>query len=382
MLCATLVFAGPIFAQTSQPKEPSPSPVADVYVQTHSGIDVFTTNSSGYLTRTQTDAAVSGQLGAISGTHLVSIGLDNLHTYKINSNGTIGSSTAETNSQYFPGSECGNNTGSTASFDHTGEYFYLQLNNYDGCIAMQTYKLASSGALEFRGNVDWGVDSPSTNVTTASNDALSYGVFQQGGQSNEFAAYKRTGAGYLGANPDFYAEMPTGYEDGEGWTYYPELVSADPYGDLAAVVYEEDEYGDWDGYYRIASFAIESDGAIYSNQNYYNMPYLYNGSPTVMNASPSGVLMAVGGTSGLAVYHFDQAQPMGTYIEDLLPGIQIDQLAWDKSNHLYALSYEADSGYGALYVFTITPNNDTQTETLYFYPQIVYGNTGLVVVPK
>jgi len=62
----------------------------------------------------------------------------------------------------------------------------------------------------------------------------------------------------------------------------------------------------------------------------------------------------------------------------LLPNVNIDQLAWDNSNHLYALSYSAQ----ALYVFTVTPTSTSEVAGSPFKVTGAYGAEGLIVVPK
>ena len=69
-----------------------------------------------------------------------------------------------------------------------------------------------------------------------------------------------------------------------------------------------------------------------------------------MVASPSGKLLAVAGTKGLQIFHFDGANPI-THYTYLLTTDSIDQISWDNENHLYAISQSA----GKLYVFTVTP---------------------------
>lgn len=56
----------------------------------------------------------------------------------------------------------------------------------------------------------------------------------------------------------------------------------------------------------------------------------------------------------------------------------IDTLAWDKSNHLYALDYRA----GKLYIFTVTGTSVSGSpDPPYSIPR-AYGVHGLIVVPK
>jgi hypothetical protein len=58
--------------------------------------------------------------------------------------------------------------------------------------------------------------------------------------------------------------------------------------------------------------------------------------------------------------------------------VDIDQLAWDNSNHLYALSYES----GELYVYTVTPTSISEVAGSPYKVQGAYGVKGLIVVPK
>jgi len=71
-----------------------------------------------------------------------------------------------------------------------------------------------------------------------------------------------------------------------------------------------------------------------------------------LNMSPSGKLLAVAGTTGVQVFHFNGANPI-THYSAVLTSSEIDEIHWDNSNHLYALS----NANGKLYVFTITPTS-------------------------
>ncbi|HEY3618765.1 MAG TPA: hypothetical protein VGK96_18275, partial [Candidatus Sulfotelmatobacter sp.] len=78
-------------------------------------------------------------------------------------------------------------------------------------------------------------------------------------------------------------------------------------------------------------------------------------SLTNLSMSPSGELLAVAGTGGLQVFHFNGASPITPYTAPLTTD-QVDKMFWDKDNHLYAISQSA----GKLYVFTITSAVNTQ----------------------
>ena len=97
-----------------------------------------------------------------------------------------------------------------------------------------------------------------------------------------------------------------------------------------------------------------------------------------MKMSASGKLLAVAGAPGLQIFHFNGAAPITSYSALLLPTVNIDQLAWDNTNHLYALSYST----GELYVYTVTPTSISEAPGSPYKVANAYGLNGLVVVPK
>ncbi|HUY95694.1 MAG TPA: hypothetical protein VMU71_10360, partial [Terracidiphilus sp.] len=62
--------------------------------------------------------------------------------------------------------------------------------------------------------------------------------------------------------------------------------------------------------------------------------------------------------NGIEIYNFNGAAPLTLY-KTLLTGTPIDQVAWDSSNHLYAISTHLNK----LYVFTVTSTSVTQDTT-------------------
>jgi len=62
----------------------------------------------------------------------------------------------------------------------------------------------------------------------------------------------------------------------------------------------------------------------------------------------------------------------------LLPEVDIDQITWDDTNHLYALSYSA----GELYVYTVTPTSIGEVPGSPYKIEDSYGLNGLIVVPR
>jgi hypothetical protein len=104
------------------------------------------------------------------------------------------------------------------------------------------------------------------------------------------------------------------------------------------------------------------------------MPRVSVGTVSDYWMSPSGKFLAVGGSAGLQVFHFNGANPI-THMTGLLTSDYINQMFWDNANHLYAISYTT----GKLYVFTVLWKGVTQAPgSPYSIPTTGY----LIVLPK
>jgi WD40 repeat protein len=103
---------------------------------------------------------------------------------------------------------------------------------------------------------------------------------------------------------------------------------------------------------QLATFTADAEGNLSTKSTHSNMPDTSVVSVTDLSISPSGKLLAVGGTGGLQIFHFNGGDPI-THYTDRLTKDEIDQFFWDKQNHLYAISGAA----AKLFVFTITPTS-------------------------
>ena len=90
--------------------------------------------------------------------------------------------------------------------------------------------------------------------------------------------------------------------------------------------------------------------------------------------SPNGKFLAVGGTSGVQIFHFNGAKPL-TKFTGLIAATDLYQMFWDNANHLYALSETA----GKLYVFTVTSTGVTQAPGS---PHTIANPISIIVLPK
>jgi hypothetical protein len=115
---------------------------------------------------------------------------------------------------------------------------------------------------------------------------------------------------------------------------------------------------------QLASYTAISNGDFNSSNTWENMPtpLVY---PTVLNMSPLGQLLAVGGNTtfsasngtqrpGLQVFHFNGENPITSY-SGVLTTAPIDEIHWDNNNHLYALSNSTKK----LYAYTVTSSSIT-----------------------
>ena len=92
-----------------------------------------------------------------------------------------------------------------------------------------------------------------------------------------------------------------------------------------------------------------ASGNLTTTSTHDNIPATAVGTVIDINMAPSGKLLAVGGTAGLQVFHFNGAES-GHTLHRSSHQQQIDKF-WDNANHLYAI------GASKLFVFTVTPTS-------------------------
>ncbi|HEX6770811.1 MAG TPA: hypothetical protein VF126_02210 [Acidobacteriaceae bacterium] len=155
--------------------------------------------------------------------------------------------------------------------------------------------------------------------------------------------------------------------------YCPSQTATDSANHVAITLQPVNQDFNPDGKPLLASFTADAAGNLTTASTLQNMPQTAVGAVTALSASPSGKLLAVAGSAGLQIFHFNGGNPI-TRGTALIATPQIDQLSWDHSNHLYAISQSA----GKLYVFTITPTSATQAAGS---PHSIHGPINLAVQP-
>ena len=167
----------------------------------------------------------------------------------------------------------------------------------------------------------------------------------------EISGYKRSSNGLL---KDININAPTPAPKA-GDFFCPSQTATDPTNHVAITLQAVNQDFNPDGPPLLATYTADGSGNLSTKSTVANMPQTSVGTVADLKMSPSGKLLAVGGTSGLQVFHFNGSSPI-THDTGLLTKDSIDQFFWDNANHLYAISKTA----GKLYVFTVTPTSATQ----------------------
>jgi hypothetical protein len=246
--------------------------------------------------------------------------------------------------------------------DHTGKNMYVLYSDSgnQGPDYMLNYQVIS-GKLSFVGAT--AASGPNLNVsneyrvpTISSNNEFLIGTYSNGiGWANHgFSIWQRASDGTLTIPQNFAFPVVSGWGPRVGYDIGDYEAKADPSGHLAALVYFEagPPYG-ITGNPQIATYTITSTGSLTSTSTSTNMPYVDIGGFYDMNMAPSGKILAIAGSSGLELFHFNGASPATTF--GWVSRHPQFVVKWDNANHLYAL------GFDGLAMFTVTTTSGGQT---------------------
>ena len=366
---AAILALVPSLAAISQAK--AQSTAAFVYVQAGGAAGAvygYSANSSGQLT------AISGSpfkpgtaIVGGNGSQFFTLGETLLHSYSVSSNGAIGSQLSQVPVYDYSGSDCGDSSfrDDSAELDHTGKYMYvlLQGGTSGTCEAYQTYAISSSGGFTFVGDTETDIQNvePVSGGTylpsILGNETFAYAGYYSGHLSG-LVGFQRASTGELQSMQ--FSQTGPGDAPSGGWC----ALSADasPTGNYVVAPVGECDSG---GNIYLASYTVDSKGNLSSTNTTSNMP-IADQAATIF--SPSGELFATWGTvgGGITLYHFNGAAALTPYTT-LLSGTTINQVAWDGSNHLYAISsseYQTPDATNKLYAFTVTPTTATEDSSV------------------
>jgi len=316
-------------------------------------IVAYQSDSNGQLTPVAgSPFAVNAAYMTASGKYLFTTDGTNIYTYAVASDGGIAQTSSIDANQSNP-----NHCGSPISLftDRTGSTLY-DLDYVSDCANNQygSFSIDSStGALTFIALS--GAASPVFNkpLSFLGNDMYGYSA-SCWHYIQEIYGFQRNSDGSLTLVSDLGSAppMPT---PPPGDTYCPWLAAADTGNHVAITLSAMNVFSfQADGPTQIAVYTADGAGNLSPNSTAADMPEVVVGNVSDMQMSPAGNYLAVAGT-GLQVFNFNGANPV-TQLTGLLTNTPIDQIAWDHSNHLYAISHSA----GQLFVFTVTSAGATQ----------------------
>jgi hypothetical protein len=298
----------------------------------------------------------AGQIVGDNKSQFFTLGDENLYSYGVTSDGAIRAEAGRASILDYSGGACGSGKSGAngAVLDHTGSYMYVMLEygGDDSCAAYQTYAITKAGSFDFAGDTeitnsgeegatDFGLPSILGNETFAFSQFLdSFGPV--------ISSFKRTSSGTLE-----YLTNSTISSPGDD---IPVAPDADPSGNYVVMqLYPGDGPPG-----ALGSYEVASNGDLSTTNTTSDMPAITLTSPS-STFSPAGNLFVLyssngaGDGNGIQIYNFNGAKPLTLY-KTLLSGTPINQVAWDSSNHLYAISQSENK----LYVFTVTSSAVTE----------------------
>lgn len=353
-LAALVVVSLSTFALAQTPEitaTPSTAPAAFVYVSSGSEsgagqIIAYTAAQNGKLT------AVAGSpfpaTGAILGNAnkwLFSTDTVNIYTFSIGQQGQL-KQVSSVNAQKYNGYDGG---GPISLFtDRTGADLYDEDIYSDGANNQyQSWGInALNGSLSYTGMESTVSAEFLTPLTFIANDKYGYGASCIYGNQSIYG-FSRASNGSL-TDMQTSVSYPLPKQVG---AYCPYWAAADNGSDIAVSMTATNDITVI-GPPQIAVYTADSSGNLTTTSTADTMPESAVVNVNGIVASPSGKLLAVAGTNGLQVFHFNGSAPV-THYTGLLTSDNINNVAWDNSNHLYAVSGVT----GKLYVYTITPTS-------------------------
>ena len=377
LLVATMCGAG--FAQDSSTQaatqSSSPSPVAYVYVSsgTSSGnykINEYSAASNGALTPVPGSPISTNNVSdmALNGKWLFGTNGTDIYSFSIASNGAL-KQVSSINAQKYNAYDSG---GPGALFlDHSGANLYDFDVNGDGTgnNEYQSFDInQDTGVLSYTGTT---IDSADfeTALSFIGNNVDAYGAGCYHGDQSIYG-FSRGGSGTL-TELSTTPPIPAGPK---GSVYCPYLAAADPTNHLAITLTPTNDGFSPTGPTQLGVYTASSTGSLTTTSTDTNMPQIKVGNVYDIWMSPAGNLLAVAGSKGLQLFHFNGANPITTYTGPITVNA-ITQMFWDNNNHLYAVSPAA----GKLFVFTATPTSYRQAPGS---PYSITGAQNVIVLPK
>ena len=273
---------------------------------------------------------------AVNGKYLFGAGAGfvNIFSYSIAANGAL-KQVSSINAQKFTFNNCG------AVFpplflDHTGSDLYAFPVSLNDCAnnAYQFFRVnKTTGQLTYFGVTSASSPRFGTGLTITANNKFAYGASFYHFDPVIFA-FQRASNGDL-TFLNFNSPIPAAKS---GSIYLSYLAAADTTNHVAISLqpFAFDTIG-VSSRTQLATYTVQSSGLLATSSTRTNMPAVAVGNVSYLKMAPSGKLLAVAGSAGIQVFHFNGASPI-TKFTGQLTKTSIDQCFWDNANHLYAIS--------------------------------------------
>jgi hypothetical protein len=332
------------------------SPVAYVYVSSSPRsnkfqINGFSVSSSGALAEvTGSPFAESGMYMASNGKWLFSTDTVKIYSFSIASNGAL-KHVSTINAQELNGYS---NGGPVSLFlDRTGSTLYDE-DIYGNEEANNTYQFFDinqlTGSLSYTGATTVATPEFETPLSFTADNEYAYGASCYHSYITIYG-FSRSSDGTL-SDLNLSPSIPAAAQG----AYCPYLAAADLTGHVAITLTPTDEFTVL-GPTQLGVFTVCANGDLTTTNTDADMPAVAVGTVNNISMSPSGKLLAVSGSNGLQVFHFNGAKPITKYT-GVLTSDPVAQAFWDNNNHLYAISPSA----GKLFVYTVTPTTHSQAQ--------------------
>jgi hypothetical protein len=344
-LCVGLTFTCPAFAQSM--------PSAYVYVITNPSannyeIDGYKADSTGALTSLAGSPFWKTTKTLLAMAHttnwfFVSDGT-NIYSFSIAASGALKQVSSVDAAKYYPFDGL---AGGSLVLDHTGSTLYSLADDGTGDNEFQFFnKNSSTGSLSFFGSTPVDISYGQLVFTGNNQFAFGFGCFQD--ESHVYGFSRGVDGTLTSFSPA--VQFPT---DPNG-NFCLDTGAPNPANNLAVSMYLETATQPPGPPAWLGVYTVEGSGNLTTKSTSANMPTAAVGTVHQMVASPAGNLLAIGGSSGLQIFHFNDSNPITPYTS-LLATHELNQILWDSHDHLYGISRS-----GRLYAFKITSTGHKQ----------------------
>lgn len=311
-------------------------------------------------------ASAPGPIYHLSVTKKFLFGIDgasNIYTYSISSTGALKLVATTNAGKHVPGF-AQRYSSDLLQVDETGSTIYCLIPTSQTSDLLASFKIESSGELEFLGTsyadpnafsqIRFVQNNKFALINGCYNTAAGASFVTDSNDVNDIVTYKRESNGYL-SYIGTSNETPTAQSPYE---YCAGLNASDPTEHLAVVFGIFNPPGDDEASppFALGTYTVNSKGEPSTTSDYENMATT-DIDPNAISIDPTGKLLALGGQEAIQFFHFNGGSPITSYSGKIdVPNYLVQALGWDKSSHFFLLTGDAVEAY------KVTPTSYTKLD--------------------